>query len=405
MATVADVTQYSGLFKIVYADKVKDLIPDGVKVLKMIDFVSKAEMQGESYRQAVSLNLEHGFTYSNDGSNATLTGAIAGATKQAEVKSTEMILQSTVSLAAISRSQNPQAAFVQATKHVVKNMMLSMAKRLEVQLLYGQVGIGVVQAIAAGVITIEAEEFAPGIWNCAENMKIETRTPAGVLHEVLTITSVNIEARQLTVTNVSGTGTVATDVIHYAGAFGQEFAGLHKIITNTGTLFGLSAAQYNLWKGNTFALPTAGPLSFDAIKSAISLAVNKGLEGKVTALVSTKAWDDLMSDLAALRMYDSSYDSKEAVYGAESIKFHSQNGEVEVVPSIHVKEGYAYIFSPDDFKRVGSSDMTFELPGIGGNYIIPLENSMGYGLRLYSDQALFCEAPGRSTLISNIVNS
>lgn len=404
MATVADPTQYNGLFKIVYADKIKDLIPDGVKVLKMIDFVPKAEMQGESYRQAVSLNLEHGFTYSNSGSATNLNGAIAGATKFAEVRSTEMILQSTVSLAAVSRSQNPQAAFVQATKHVVKNMMLSMSKRLEVQMLYGQVGIGKVASASGSTLVITAAEFAPGIWNCAENMKIETRTSAGALHDSLQVLSIDIETRTITTVAPIAT-TVATDVIHYGGAYGQEFAGLHKIITNTSTLFGLDAAQYNLWRGNQYVLPTAGPLSFDAIKSSISLAVNKGLEGKVTALVSTRAWDDLMSDLAALRRYDSSYDSSEAVYGSESIKFHSQNGEVEVVPSIHVKEGYAYIFSKDDFKRVGSSDMTFEQPGIGGNYIIPLENAMGYGLRLYSDQALFCEAPGRTALISNIINA
>jgi hypothetical protein len=91
--------------------------------------------------------------------------------------------------------------------------------------------------------------------------------------------------------------------------------------------------------------------------------------------------------------------------GAKGIKFHSQNGEIEIVPSIYVKEGYSYCISETDFMRVGSTDMTFRRPSQGDEFFRDLENAAAYELRLYTDQALFCQAPGRSVLITNIVNS
>ena len=55
--------------------------------------------------------------------------------------------------------------------------------------------------------------------------------------------------------------------------------------------------------------------------------------------------------------------------------------------------------------RVGSQDVSFKRPGQGEEFFRDLENAAGYELRLYTDQALFCMAPGRSTLISSIVNT
>lgn len=39
----------NGLFKEVYGPKLKDLIPDGVKLLNMIDFISKDKQGGNLY--------------------------------------------------------------------------------------------------------------------------------------------------------------------------------------------------------------------------------------------------------------------------------------------------------------------------------------------------------------------
>ena len=65
---------------------------------------------------------------------------------------------------------------------------------------------------------------------------------------------------------------------------------------------------------------------------------------------------------------------------------------------------YAYIFDKEDLVRVGSSDITFKRPGRGDEFFRDLENNAGYELRTYSDQALFCSAPGKCTLIVKIAN-
>jgi hypothetical protein len=140
------------------------------------------------------------------------------------------------------------------------------------------------------------------------------------------------------------------------------------------------------------------------LNQAVSRSVEKGLEGKVTCLVNPRGWANMLSDQAALRKYDGSYSKKKLENGSEALSFFSQNGEIEIIPSIYVKEGYAYLLSMEDFARVGSTDITFKRPGADGNFFRDLENASGYELRCYTDQAVFCAAPGKQTLIKNIVN-
>lgn len=44
----------NGLFKQVYADKMKELIPDGVKLLNKIKFAPKDKQQGNLFNQPVN---------------------------------------------------------------------------------------------------------------------------------------------------------------------------------------------------------------------------------------------------------------------------------------------------------------------------------------------------------------
>jgi hypothetical protein len=58
----------------------------------------------------------------------------------------------------------------------------------------------------------------------------------------------------------------------------------------------------------------------------------------------------------------------------------------------------------DEWSRIGSTDVTFKRPGKGDEFFRDLENSAGYELRAYSDQALFCAKPAVNVMITNIVN-
>jgi hypothetical protein len=281
--------------------------------------------------------------------------------------------------------------------------MRSMAKKLEIEMLYGQMGYATVASSTGNTFTVTTKEWAPGIWAGSNQMPIEIRSSAGVLRGSCTVVSANMDTRVVTVDLLPG-GVQANDVVWHRGAYGNEFAGIHKILTNTGTLFNIDASLYDLFKGNQ---QTAGDdsVSFAIIQTAIARAVEKGLDSDVTVLVNPRAWSDLLTEQAALRQYDYSYRSSVAENGAQEITFHGQNGKVEIVPSIYVKEGYAYVLAMEDYSRVGSTDITFRRPGQGDDFFRELENNAGYELRAYTDQAVFCSAPGRSTLITNVVNS
>jgi len=415
MSTANKIGTLNGLFKETYADSLKELIPDGVKLLNKIKFMSKDKQPGNLYHQPVILGMEHGITFASSDEDAfNLNPAVSGVIKDATIKGNPVVMRSLLGYVAAGRAaQGDKQSFKDATKFLVANMLRSMAKKLEIQMLYGQAGYGSVASVAGPVMTMTTADWAPGIWAGAEGMPIEIRDVAAIGAAPLTsvsrgeytVLSVDLELREVTLSVSLPASVVATDIVFHKGAFGNEFPGIHKIITQTsGTLFGINVATYNLFRGNSFSAGGAA-LSFTKLNLAAARAVEKGLDSKLLAMVNPRAWANMLSDQAALRRYDGSYSSAELQQGSKSIKFFSQNGEIEIEPSIYIKEGFCYLLSLEDWYRVGSTDMTFKRPGQGDEFFRDLENSAAYELRLYSDQALFCCAPGRNTIVTGIVNA
>jgi hypothetical protein len=403
MSTANNLTSLNGLFKEVYADKIEHLIPEGVKVYNLIKFAQRNKQPGNFYNQPVVLGLEHGVTFAAEDEGAfALNPAITGQVKNAQVRGFQMLLRSVMAYDAAYASLGGGAkAFEDGTKFLVANMMKSIVRKVEIALIYGQIGYGAVASTAANVITITTAEWAPGIWAGSEKMKLEIYSSAGTLRGDCSVTAVDMDLRTVTVDSLPA-GVVATDVIYHYGAFQKEMPGIHKIISNTSSLFGISAATYSLWKGNSYS--AAGALSFTKLSTALARSVEKGLESSVICLVNPRTWSTLMTDMAANRRFDSSYKSSVGSQGNEVIEFFSQNGKIEIHSSIYVKEGYSYLIAPEDFLRIGSTDITFKQPGKSDEFFRELENNAGFELRCYSNQSLFCKAPGKQTLISGIVN-
>jgi hypothetical protein len=409
MSQTNDFNTMNAAFKETYADNIKDLTPDGLVVYNMIDFVSAERMPGNLYHQPVTLGLEHGFTYGGSGGTAFgLRNGVSSTHEDAQIRGHEMVLRSYLAIGAVSRSKNQKGAFIQASKLIVENMLKSFSRRLEVQLMYGQAefGLGRVDSVSTNTITVSAYEWAAGIWSGAEKMPIEIRRPStsySLIGEA-SVTSVSLSAKSVTV-DLMPAGTAAGDAIFYAGAYGKEFAGIHKIITNSGSLFNIDASVYSLWSGNIVSVGTdatagAAVLSFAKVEESIASGMEKGLsEEDVLVICNPKSWNNLLTEQAAKRMYDSSYSSAKVEQGSRSIVFHGQNGKIEVKSSIFCKEGFAYVVPVKTYMRIGSSDVTMEQPGFEGRFIKLLENANAYELRAYTDQALFCSAPGLSSLL------
>ena len=417
MAGENTVSTLNGLFKTVYADKLLDLVPDYAVLQKKIPFVSADKETGNFYAQPVNLSHEQGFTYNGDaGSVVTLNAAINSTMKEAQVKGTEMILRTQITYTALSRaSKAGPKAFKRASAWKVEDMNNSMRKRLEISMIYGQSSIGEVESITSasgsGTITITAASWAGGIWAGAENAAIDsfTSTTKNNTGGDIVITAVNSDTRTLSVTC---TGTFsgecqAGDLLFFKGTNSgssvfTEMAGLQKIIQNSSTLFNINAGTYSLWKGNTVS--SVGQLTHAKVQDALARAVNKGLMDPVLLLVSPKGFNTLNADLAALRMFDTSYGT-EGKNGFEKLVFHSVNGPVEVVSHPLVKDGDAFIVPLDSVMRLGSVDLSFGVPGMDETFFTLVANTNAVELQCMADQAIFLEKPAHAVYLSGITYS
>lgn len=396
--------------KEIYADSIQSLIPEGVRLIKMVAFSAGDKEIGDKYHQPVTLTHEFGFSV---GTGAfALNNSIAATYADAQVDSKSLLLRTTVSYDAMSRASTTKKAFAKWSTQVVGNMTSSFTKRLEVLHFYGGTNLGTISAVSnsagTNVLTISAASWASGIWAGAEGMTLDAYVGATKVNTnaVLTISAVDLVGKTVTVTgNTTDTAALAAaDTLNFAGFNGSELNGLDLLCSNTGTLYNINASSYALWKANSYSAGSA-TLTFAKIQAAVALAVTKGLDEKVTVFVAPATFADLNTDMAALRRFDNGYKKQKGEQGNEAITFYSVNGEIEIIPTIYVKEGEAFVVPLTKLKRIGSTDVTMRMPGQDEDQLVlQLPSNAGYEMRLFYDGNLFCERPAWLVKITGIVN-
>jgi hypothetical protein len=410
MAQYADLTQLDGLFKEIYADNLENLIPEEAILTRMIKY-SEREQIGDGFHQPVVLAQEGGVTYAASGSSAfALNSSVAMTMKDAVVDGYQMLLRSSIPYESAAKASGSKRAFVRTTELIIKNMLETITKRLEICLLYGQSGIGqtTTGTNAGGTsfkCTITAASWATGIWSGLEN-SIVNFYESGSSNQVsgsngqFTVSIVDVTNKQVTFTGTNAdiieldsvlNGSGQTLDIYFHGAKSNEAAGLQAIISNTGTLFGINAANYQLWKGSTYSY--AGAITVAKFYEALGAATARGLNKKAVAVLNPEIWTDFMALLANSRRYDGSYKRTKGDYGFEALELIGSNGVVTVIPHQYCKIGDGFLFCADDAKRIGATDVTFKNPGTGNKFFRELNDNAGYELRTYSHQALFIEKP------------
>jgi hypothetical protein len=392
----------SAYLKEVYSkDGMANLVPDGAVILKKIPF-KHDEKIGDKYIVPVQLTGEHGFSAGTG--LIALNAAIAHVASEAQVSGGQLILRSQISYEQAARASESKAAFAKWTDARLIPFHSSMQRRVAFNCLYGNMGLGTVSANDTGVLTISTATFAPGAWLGMEGAVLEafTAVSGGSQHDTsLTVTAVDIEARTVTVSGTS-TAVVEGDILFLKGTRTKEMDGLDKIITATTTQFNIDPSTYGLWKGNSYSAGSAA-LSIGKIISAVARAVNKGLAEDVVCLVNPKAYANLNSAESSLRQYGVAKDGEN---GFETLRFHSSNGLIEIVPCLDVKEGDAFIFPPKQCMRIGSSDVTMKMPGKESDeLVLQIPDYSGYEMRLFTEQQVFCRTPGHMVKITGIVNS
>lgn len=439
------VSSLNGLYKEAYSDGLVTLYPDTVDLVKQIGF-SEAERVGNNYHQPVILTKEHGITYAAAGAGAyALAPSVPMVMKDAALAGVQSTLRTQIAYDTVARSVGSSKAFKKATLPIIESNLESHTQRLELQMLYGQSDTGIGQFTAGtGVdsthytLTCSDATWAVGIWSGMEGAKVNffthsnkdlTGDSASEDNAVYTVYSVDPDNKKVT---FSGTATGITELTaaisgaqdcYFYGTAGLtvsdggtgiattwsttvsvEMAGIDRILTNAATLFGVSASQYALWKGNTYSA-ASGQLTMGKIFSAVNKAVGKGgLKEKVTVYVGVDTWANLMVDQAALRKYDDSYKSGEAVNGFETIKFLGANGEIEIKIHTACKGGESFVLPLKRFTRVGATEITFNTPGRQDEIFLQLPSNNGFELRSYADQALLCRTPAKCVKITTIVN-
>jgi hypothetical protein len=412
------------MFKEQYGDEILQLVPDVAKLIKMVPFVESEKEIGNLYHQPVIVNNEHGVTYAAQNAGAfTLNAAVPLTMKDAQVPGAQILLRSAIDYESAARASNNVKAFKKATGLLVQNMMESMRKRLEIASWYGVDPDGIGQGASSvntdsttSVVQISTASWATGIWSGMEGAKIQFYDDAGdslvssSADSIFAVSLVNVADRKLTVTGTA-TGISALDTalaaacnIFFNGAKAKEMSGISKILQNTGSLFNISASTYGLWKGQAHSLSSAS-LSFGEVVKGIGKAVGSGLDEKVDLFCSTETWNNINTDLAALRRLDGSWKRSKNENGQEGICYYAQNGEIEIHSHTVIKEGEAFALPMKRIKRLGAVDATFKTPGLADDeFFLHLADAAGFELRVYTDQHIFLEMPARGVRFSGIVN-
>lgn len=368
---------------------ISSLVPGSAELVKL-KFRKDIEL-GKSAIFDVQLSDELGFSVGQG--EILLNGNINQSAARATVDAYSLVLQSNVSYDLVSRASSEKKAFAKFVDSKFIPMTESFQRRQEILHMWGRDSLGQVSSNSSGTLTLTEGSFCPTLWLGLKGAVIEawTAKTGGLQHNAdLTITAVDVANRTVTVTGTNA-AVVQNDYLFFKGTQDAGHYGLMAIAKNVGSLFGISAATYELWKGNSYDVGTSA-LTLGKLLQAAALAANKGCKEKLKALVPVAAFQSLVSDEAALRQYSGAL-SKTAENGFEAIKFFGASGEIEVVPYHFMKAGEFVIFPERWTYIIGSTEMTMALAK-DGDMIFDLESTSAKQLRLFSDLQIFCERPG-----------
>lgn len=431
MAQINATATLDGLFKIVYGEGPVDAIPEVSILQDKIPFQS-AQRIGKSYNFPVILTAEAGVTYiAAGGGSTTLANSVAATLKEASVDANQIIVRGQMDYEAAAKAiDGGKAAFKNASELMVENLMETASTRLEMAFLYGQspTGLGTVSSSSNvdtthTVLQLSTASWAPGLWSGKEGAslvawKVSDDTAAATTN-LFVITAVDFANKKITVSGTATTGIGELDTSVSGGNcyltwYGAKTAtstwvepvGIDKIITNTGSLFGISATTYALWGGSSFSFGSAA-VTVAKILNMVGLAVSKGgLMEEADVLLSPKSFMNLAGTMTDLRRQTGGQSVTEGMGGFESISLMGPNGKLNIVVHPMLKEGECFAGPfKKRFKRIGSQEFSFETPGRKGEIFLHVPDKNAYELRIYGAQAIVCTTPAKFVKGTSITNT
>lgn len=422
-----------GMFKQRYGRWI-DPLPDEHTLADFGDFIPQENRPGLGYNFPVLTGIEHGQTANVDNSAFTLNAAVDSVVLNANLDGATILLQSVVSYDTIYKSLNGTGngntggAYKTALDQAVQAMLMGAAMYRELALAYGpgtsaalSSNIGVVGGSVSGanlgatqIVYLTEASWIPGLWILAASgtaggggMRIDIyQTDGTTLRE----TNVVVQARPSTVNtrltlfkSASSATVAANDKIVPLGWRTKSCFGLEAIYNNTGSIFGIDASQVAPWRCMTFS---AGGQMTRAKIMAMAAAVSiNGVKNGGKLFVCAPTFADLAEEASALQRFTGNTD-KVKRQGASQLVYETAAGQVEVTVYQYAKQGQAMFISSDNFRRVGSTDLTMRPIGGGAEaFFTHLTTQSGAQMKIFSNQAPVFEMPYRNFLITGIQNN
>ncbi len=408
-----------------YVDPVQNAVIKTNVLRNKIKFDSNSKT-GLDYTGAIMLRRPQGFTFAGGVRRNTpfaLNGAIAGTTKQITVTPFETILEEDIAYGFASSLQGEESAFNPELALIFESMVESHDQMYELNLLYGGSSLGVANTNTGStpnaIHQISKASWSPHIWGPLEGALLDAYSDATLATKVTlagpaTLTSVDCDLRTLGVTyasaadytaaNTAATGTGLWFTLN--GAVGNIGLGVQPLIVASAAgsaVFGITTSNYAYMRASSATI--SGALTFAKIAAAATLPATKGGMGDLDVLLNVYAWTDVMNDQAALRQYIGE-NGGTFENGADELVYHGPNGGKLVVqcdPMLKATEGLILGF--EDWRSVGSTLPTFNIPGAGGDkFLRQLERNAGFGIRRYSQTGTYCRRLARQCLLTGIVN-
>ena len=426
MAGENTLTSLNTQFKYIQ-DKAQTLLPENAVLMKLIPEITEATKEGRVYLVPVQLSHENGVTY-GDGTVFALNSASAAAYSEISVDAAPIILLTQISESVANRMANSKQTFITEATLRARVMYESLARYLEISMLYGKSTTGwgtafsTTQASAVSTVVIDTAQWSGGIWGGSVGAVLQAiSNVAGTLTLVtdgsgnskITVTKVVASTRTITFTCANATLAAAVDtakgsyVVSFIpyGSLSTDMIGLEKQIVGGATYFGIDPTIYPLWQGQTYACGSASLTMAKVLTGTAQAVAVGGLKDDAVLMVSAVTYQNLNSDQAALRMYDSSYSSSDAETGTEGIVYHGPNGKISVIVNNIVKEGEAYLIPPKYLSRVGAKELSFQRPGKTDEFYQEIPGYAGYSLRAGAEFAVLLSRPAMAVKFTGIVNS
>ncbi len=418
--------------KVVYGKTLVNTLPDGAILQKRFPLDSSGDypLVGDYFSAFTGLQYPWGFSFLGSGTegtatNTTLNQSVAGQTKPAQVYANTTVLTDQLAYQILDRANTSggKQAVMSALTYTGKQMAINMRNVLELEVLHGREGIGAsAGAISTLTVTFDGATTSPGILSLLIGARVQwfqsnltSARTAFSTSNYLTVSAVSVadpSAPTLTMveTGTSNYAAITTgDVMFIGGTRGVSVAssatsvphyeqlglGLQFSAT-TGTQFGIDKAAYVGWVANQNT--SIGAFSPSVLMNAAAIILGRGGElGKYLAVVPTDAWSVLNSSLATNEQFIGSNGqagSMSKKTGTDEIVVKHAGIEIEVVPHPFQKRGKFYMFPESILHRIGSTDMTFQVPGKPDTeYHYPVQGSALIERQCRADWQMFAEKP------------